>query len=116
MPENLERTLDMIAAGLQDEAREQLEEQGAVRSGFLRDNTFVTVGTDGNFVVEFPDYGVFVNDGLGSNYIEGERPFYSNLILEGPEEGTYENELEDMLEDAFDMDVSDLDAELDRQI
>ena len=106
MPTNLENTVQLIAAGLQDEAREQLTQQRAVRTGFLRDSVEVFVQDGGDlFVVEFADYGVFVDQ--GSRFVNP-RPFYSNLVVEGQEEGTYEDEIEEMLEDAFEEDVLDL--------
>lgn len=107
MATNLEEVLDMIDEGLQEEAREQLQQQGAVQTGFLRDSIKVTRNGD-DFVVSFADYGVFIDEGSGSN---PPRPFYSNLVLSGPAEGTEEDEIMEMLEAAFEMDVQELEEE-----
>ena len=111
MATRLEQTLEMIRAGLQEEARRQLERNGHVNTGFLRDNTKVSISENAslgqlNFIVEFPDYGVFIDQ--GTEFIDPS-PFYSNLVIGGEAEGVYEDEIEEMLEEAFNQDVEELD-------
>ena len=105
MPGNLENTIQLIAAGLQEEAREQLVQKKAVRTGALLRSTDVFVKDGDDFVVDFLDYGVFVDE--GTRYVKA-RPFYSNLVTEGDEEGVFEDEIEEMLSDAFDEDINEI--------
>ena len=105
MPNNLDTTISMIAQGLQDEARQQLIDKKAVRTGALLRSTEVFVRGGDDFVVDFLDYGVFINDGARNRK---PRPFYSNLVSEGNEEGVYEDEITEMLEDAFDEDINEI--------
>ena len=77
MATNLNAVLDSIANGLEDQARQSLRDQRAVRSGFLHNNTEVTRNGD-DFVVTFPDYGVFVDEGTGSHRFIG--PRHSTVI------------------------------------
>lgn len=110
MATELEKTIDLIAEGLEDEARANLVAQRAVRTGFLRDSVEVTVRSGDDFQVNFADYGVFIDQGRGGS---APRPFYSDLVEDGPAEGSYEDEIEQMLEEAFDMDVEQLDETID---
>ena len=104
MATKLEESLELIRAGLQDEARQNLIDSGAVASGFLRDNTNVILNGD-DFIVRFPDYGVFIDQ--GTQFVSA-RPFYSNLVVSGDADGEYEDEIEEILEDAFNEDVETL--------
>ena len=109
MATNVERTLRQLSEGLAEEARENLGETRNRRTGNLYRS--ITPFVDGDdFGIEFLGYGVFLDQGTA--YIEA-KPWYSNLYVEGEAEGEYEEEIESMLEDAFDMDVQDLDEQLD---
>ena len=108
--DNLEEVIDDIADLLKQESVEALIREKAVRTGALRDSIDVMVDGDDDFVVSFLSYGVFVDQGTGTNRNIGPRPFYSQLVITGPLDGEVEDEIEDMLEDAFDEDVAELDG------
>ena len=112
MATNLEEAIEMIRAGLETQAVQNIIDNGSVRSGFLRDNTEVAVEGD-DFIVSFPFYGEFIDQ--GTRYIEA-KPFYSNLVITGPEEGQFEDDIEAILEEAFNQDVEQLDNNLDEAI
>lgn len=111
--DNLERTRRLIAEGLRGEAMNELTRQRAVDTGSLRDTLDVFSNEEG-YLVEFNDYGVFVDEGTGSHSTIGPRPFYSNLIVEGEDEGTYEEEANEMVLDALDLDSENLSDELNK--
>lgn len=124
MATNLERLYEEIRGGLEDTALDSLERlvysqplgpSGYVRTGFLRDSVEVRRSGD-DFVIEFADYGVFIDEGTGSSLAYGPRPFYSNLVVDGEEEGEYESELEEILGMAFDQDVQDLENDFENNI
>ena len=105
MPRNIERAIELIRLGLETQARQQLADQKAIRTGALRDSIDVFVENGDDFIIEFLDYGVFVDQ--GTRYVDP-RPFYSNLIVD-ENEGILTEEVSDILEDAFDEDVAELD-------
>ena len=113
MPTNLENVIEDIRAGLQEEARENLVRNGSVRTGFLKRHTDVIVRGGDDFVVTFPDYGVFVDQGTQFQKAE---PFYSDLVQDGDIQGTYEDEIEEMLEEAFNQDVQQVDDDFNNAI
>ena len=113
MPTNLENVIEDIRAGLQEEARENLVRNGSVRTGFLKRHTDVIVRGGDDFVVTFPDYGVFVDQGTQFQKAE---PFYSDLVQDGDIQGTYEDEIDEMLEEAFNQDVQQVDDDFNNAI
>ena len=113
MPTNLEQTIGMIAEGLEDEARANLIRNGSVRTGNLLRSTQVFVENGDDFVVDFLDYGVFVDQGT---QFQRPEPFYSELVVAGDVEGSYEDEIEEMLMEAFEQDVEQLDTDFNNSI
>ena len=113
MATKLDNVIEDIRAGLQEEARENLVRNRSVRTGFLKRNTNVIVTGGDDFVFNFPDYGVFVDEGTR---FQKAKPFYSNLVTDGGVEGTFEDDIENMLEEAFDQDVQQLEQDFNNDI
>ena len=113
MATNVEQTIGLIAQGLEDEARANLIRNGSVRTGNLLRSTEVFVRNGDDFVATFLDYGVFVDQGTEFQRAE---PFYSELVVAGDVEGSYEDEITEMLEEAFDQDVEQLDNDFNNLI
>lgn len=105
MGTNLEDSIELIEQNLLDEARDGLRETRNVSSGSpLLDSVEAFQNSSGDFVVEFLDYGVFLDQ--GTQYIDA-RPFYSDLA------DTQQDEVSAILEDAFNQDIEELDNEID---
>ncbi len=109
MATRVEETIELIRQGLRDEARANLEDTRNTGSGRLLNSIDVIVRNEDDFIIQFEDYGVFLND--GTQFIQG-REFYSNLV-EDPGEGEYEDEITEMLEEAFNQDVEQLSEDFD---
>ena len=107
MATQLEDAIELIRAGLEERAKEQLVENRNASGGPLEASIQVFVQEEDDFVVEFLDYGVFLDQ--GTQFIQG-IPFYSNLAEVELEDVT------DILEEAFNQDVEALDNNLNEQI